>query len=360
MSFMDVLKEVQLMANQGTPYGQFLAQRSQQEAQAQQRIQQMQQRAQMEQQARQQQGEALANALPQGMSRYADIARATGGDIGAVNNMYQFSQQAPLKQRELAYKEQQQNRLQQQAQLFNQAMFSQPTQQAAIQQPGGVQQPESAPQVNIIDDLKQRRDKYAQAQMFATDPMQMKRAESAVRQVERQLDDIYKEQERNIPGLERVEGARPDATSVRKAQESAGMIGNFSATMDKIIELTDEHGFEVMPSAVKKEIEELETSLLNSQRIIANTGVLNVGEIPVLEKSFGTIKNTAENAYLYKLDKNVLVNRQKQYKSQFISKINNNLKPLGYQYQPPSSTQPSNVQEENQGSVVEFSDLPER
>lgn len=151
------------------------------------------------------------------------------------------------------------------------------------------------------------------------------------RQFTRELQK--KVEEADVPGLKLIADRPPESTAVKAAREQVQALAEIESAANRLRNFLIEEGatLGMGVTSAQREAGEISNDFLQVMRRISNTGVLNVGEIPVLERGFATF-NPANPI-------NVTESREKliQNLDNFVSrqkiKSREQLRPLGYDFE---------------------------
>ncbi len=146
-------------------------------------------------------------------------------------------------------------------------------------------------------------------------------------------------EERTIPGLKLIPGARPNESRVMKATEAATAIDYYEQSLKALEDFIDQEGSAVIEGTPSyNRAIELTTNLLQGERTLNQTGVLNVGEIPTLERTYASFDPTRKS--------NVPKSRTEmkaalqKYKVDRLKRLEGSLRRLGYERDKPQVATP--------------------
>jgi len=89
-----------------------------------------------------------------------------------------------------------------------------------------------------------------------------------------------------IPGYDLDPDVMPDPATARGARELATTIPSFENAITKVNKLIDKYGSTTGFGSDVNDVDQAFADLMNAERSLNNTGVLNVGELPILEKNY--------------------------------------------------------------------------
>lgn len=145
--------------------------------------------------------------------------------------------------------------------------------------------------------------KLAELGAMSGNPQLMQLAQFKQAQENRAIDEqnriaaeerqTQKEQEKStkqasIPGYDILPDVVIDPATARASRELNSAIPTYENAIKKIEKLIDKHGSTVGVGTDTNEVEQAMADLMNAERAVNNTGVLNVGEIPVLQQLYST------------------------------------------------------------------------
>lgn len=160
---------------------------------------------------------------------------------------------------------------------------------------------------------------------------QQKRAEDRALEQQRYKEkQDLQDQERNIPGLERIPNVRPDSTTVRSAREAITAKKRLDSSLTGLKDLISTSGAQAVPGTPeRKRMDELIADIRNAERQLANSGVLNVGELPFLEQSYASFNPTSWGNALFSNPDQLVANLE-DYQVRRSADFATMLEPLGY------------------------------
>lgn len=138
-----------------------------------------------------------------------------------------------------------------------------------------------------------------------------------------------RERETKIPGLELIEGTDPDNASINKARESIRMKESLDRSLTRLDKLIEKYGSQaIIPTEAQDKMNAELADIRNAERNLANTGVLNVGEIGFLEESYDAFNPTKIRASLRTSEQ--LRKNLQDYRNKRSIDFNDNLQSFGY------------------------------
>jgi hypothetical protein len=132
----------------------------------------------------------------------------------------------------------------------------------------------------------------------------------------------------DIPGFEVDPEVTIDQTSARSARELVSAIPTYEGAIKKIKKLIDKHGSTTGYGQDTDAVSQAFLDLLNAERGLNNTGVLNVGEIPTLEQVYKTFD--PRNPWNLTKSKDELKESAEQYLADRKGLIEGKLRSIGY------------------------------
>lgn len=160
----------------------------------------------------------------------------------------------------------------------SQGFLERPVQE--IQQP---MQPQQAPQMGNIDP-------YFAAGAIMGDPALIQLGSENMRMARDEQRDIKRAQ---VPGLELIEGSVPDSATVRDARAAASSFKKLNSSLERLEGAIDKYGQQIIPGTEGYKVYSRHLAdIRNAERTLANTGVLNVGEVPFLEEAYDAFNPT--------------------------------------------------------------------
>lgn len=172
----------------------------------------------------------------------------------------------------------------------------------------------------------------ARAHMMAEsdNPMIAGAGKAALDQIEQQRKRDEEIRKSTLPGYKPVEGYTPTSSITNQAAQMLQLKPAYDEALERIKKVIEKHGdSEVFTKLSEDEIDQEFQRLLNLERTVNNTGVLNVGEVPILEKNYATFKpTTLSNRFRSKKD---MLKQLDNYAEGRFGLIDSTVKGLGFE-----------------------------
>jgi len=123
-------------------------------------------------------------------------------------------------------------------------------------------------------------------QMLIEKRKEQRQIEKETRAEERRTEQAEKKSA--VPGFKLTEGVELDPKAVGSAREAATAAETFKLAVQQVKDFIDKEGSAIYKGQDVDEASSILSTLLNAERSLNETGVLNLGEIPVLEKFYAT------------------------------------------------------------------------
>lgn len=136
----------------------------------------------------------------------------------------------------------------------------------------------NSPQLMQLAQFKQAQENRAQDEA--------NRIAAEERQTQKEQNKATKQA--SIPGYDILSDVVIDPATARASRELNSAIPTYENAIKKITKLIDKYGSTVGAGTDVNEAEQAMADLMNAERAVNNTGVLNVGEIPVLQQLYST------------------------------------------------------------------------
>lgn len=268
----------------------------------------------------------------------AGLGVLSGKDLStAMTEAAAAVRQRELDKQEMAYRQAQigklaqdarteQLRMQMLSQLFGGQAQGQPQMQPTMNTNQGFlerpiqevpQQQMAAPQMGNIDP-------YFAAGAIMGDPALVQLGAENMRMAREEQRDIKKAQ---VPGLELLPNSIPDSTTVREARTASASFKKLNSALDRLDSAIGKYGQQIVPGTEGYKVYSKHLAdIRNAERTLANTGVLNVGEVPFLEEAYDAFNPKNITNYDPQRAREML----KEYRINRNQDFSTNLESMGY------------------------------
>lgn len=123
-------------------------------------------------------------------------------------------------------------------------------------------------------------------QAEATSAAEQRRRDQEARAADAKLKD--ERAKAQVFGYDLAPDVIPTSQNVSGAQDLASAYGAYESSVNKVKSLIDKYGSAIGYGTDTAEVEQALNDLMQMERKLNETGVLNLGELPVLEKTYGT------------------------------------------------------------------------
>lgn len=156
------------------------------------------------------------------------------------------------------------------------------------------------------------------------DPAFIQLGAENMRMAREEQRDIKKAQ---VPGLELLPNSIPDSTTVREARTASASFKKLNSALDRLDSAIGKYGQQIVPGTEGYKVYSKHLAdIRNAERTLANTGVLNVGEVPFLEEAYDAFNPKNITNYDPQRAREML----KEYRINRNQDFSTNLESMGY------------------------------
>ena len=161
------------------------------------------------------------------------------------------------------------------------------------------------------------------------DPVFRGIGEAQKAQLEEERKIAREKEKATLPGYRPVDGYTPTSAIVNSAAQMLQLKPGYDTAMQGIKKVLNKYGDkEVFTKLEEDEINQEFARLMNLERTVNNTGVLNVGEVPILEKNYATFNPLSlSNRFRSKDD---MLNQAEKYINGRFGLIDSTIEGLGF------------------------------